>query len=381
MPMLARLKSRRNQLTLAAMLLAASAAPAMAQDPAPAGGSFFKDTEISGFVDSYYSYNFNTPKSACATVGGVAVFNCLRNFDVAHNSFSLNLAELAIEKKPTAMSRGGFRVDFNYGPTAALVNAFEPNGATSLQNVQQAYISYLAPVGTGLQFDFGKFVTMMGNEVIETKDNWNYSRSLLFALAIPYYHTGMRVSYSPSDKVTLGAHLVNGWNNVSDNNSGKSVGGSITIKPTSALTIIENYMTGPEQTGSNSPWRNTSDTIVTYTVDKKTSLAVNYDYGKDGAAKWQGVAGYVKYQANDWFALSPRFEYYDDSDAFSTGVSQKLKDVTVTGEFKHKDGVIFRVEYRGDFSDKNFFIKNASGTVKNQNSLTFGFIYAFSSKS
>jgi Putative beta-barrel porin-2, OmpL-like. bbp2 len=28
----------------------------------------------------------------------------------------------------------------------------------------------------------------MGNEVIETKDNWNYGRSLLFTLAVPYYH-------------------------------------------------------------------------------------------------------------------------------------------------------------------------------------------------
>ena len=28
--------------------------------------------------------------------------------------------------------------------------------------------------------------------MIEAKDNWNYSRSLLFALAIPFYHVGVR---------------------------------------------------------------------------------------------------------------------------------------------------------------------------------------------
>ena len=38
--------------------------------------------------------------------------------------------------------------------------------------------------------DFGKFVTSAGAEVIESKDNWNYSRSLLFAYAIPYWHFG-----------------------------------------------------------------------------------------------------------------------------------------------------------------------------------------------
>ena len=63
--------------------------------------SFFKGTEISGFLDAYYGYNFNTPASGKAGVE--------RIFDVQHNSFSLNLAEFSLEKKPTADSRGGFR--------------------------------------------------------------------------------------------------------------------------------------------------------------------------------------------------------------------------------------------------------------------------------
>src|SRR3990172_742337 len=74
------------------------AEPQAAGQSGNAALSFFSTTELSGFVDMYYNYNFNTPKVACATVGGVAVFNCLRNFDVAHNSFSLNLAEVAGER-------------------------------------------------------------------------------------------------------------------------------------------------------------------------------------------------------------------------------------------------------------------------------------------
>jgi putative OmpL-like beta-barrel porin-2 len=412
----------RSVLAGAVAVLMCAAGPAMAQGPSgagdpqapPAGGEaqtpppaptpeeiaakqdsttmdFFRRTEVSGFVDTYYEYNFNKPTKPCATIGGVAVFNCLRNFDIAHNSFSLNLAEVAFEKKPTADSRGGFRIDLDYGPTAHIVNAFEPSGASSLANVEQAYVSYLAPTGTGLQLDFGKFVTPMGNEVIESKDNWNYSRSLLFALAIPYYHMGMRVSYSPNDKVALQGFLVNGWNNVQDNNKGKTVGGSVTLKPTAAVAIIENYLTGQEQGNliDSGPWRNTSDTVVTYTANKQVSLAVNYDYGRDKFptvansltnVTWQGVAFNVKYQANDWFALTPRVEYYDDKDGFTTGVGQKLKEATVTAEFKHKDGFIMRLEYRGDFSDQPFFPKNTTGTAKSQNTVTFGFIYAFTTK-
>jgi hypothetical protein len=132
-----------------------------------------------------------------------------------------------------------------------------------------------------------------------------------------------------------------------------------------------------------------SDTVVTYTATKQVSLAANYDYGRDtfppagrsaATVTWQGVAGNLKYQANDWFALTPRVEYYDDKDGFTTGIGQKLKEATVTAEFKHKDGFIVRLEYRGDFSDTPFFPKNATGTSKSQNTVTVGFIYAFTTK-
>src|SRR5260370_17901420 len=102
----------------------------------------------------YYPGNLNAPSKACpySPVGGVAVFNCLYNFNVAHNSFTMSLAELALEKKPTADSRAGFRIDLDYGPTTAMVHSTEPTGAATsgiYQNIQQAYVSYLAPPGTG----------------------------------------------------------------------------------------------------------------------------------------------------------------------------------------------------------------------------------------
>jgi hypothetical protein len=347
--------------------------------------TFFKNTELSGFVDAYYTYNFNRPAKACATVGGVAVFNCLHNFDVAHNAFSLNLAEVALEKKPTKDSRGGFRVDLDYGPTAAMVAAFDPGGTAIYQNIQQAYASYLAPTSKGsLQIDFGKFVTHNGAEVIETKDNWNYSRGLLFSWAIPYYHSGVRATYSPTDKVSVMGEVTNGWNNVAENNTGKTVGAEVLYKPTSKAAITLNYTGGPEQTDDNADWRHLLDAVVSYTVSPKVSVLLNYDVAKDtvsgASVMWQGVAAYLKYTPNAWFAFVPRYEYFKDRDGFSTGTAQKLQEVTLTLEFKHKDGFLTRVEYRGDASDNAYFSKRTSEVVKNQNVFTVGWIYAFSSK-
>jgi hypothetical protein len=342
--------------------------------------AFFRQVEFSGFVDTYYAYNFNTPKTPCTTTGGVKIFNCLQNFAVAQNSFGLNLAEIALEKKPTTDSRGGFRIDLDYGSAAAIVAGAEPGGTSIYENVQQAYLSYLVPTKGALQFDFGKFVTPFGNEVIESKDNWNYSRSLLFSLAIPYYHQGLRATYSPNDQVTLAGYLVNGWNDSVDNNTGKTGIFSVTFKPNAALTLIENYGAGPEELNTNTPVRQLSDTVLTYTASPQVNLALNYDYGKEASDTWQGIAAYLKFQPNSWFALTPRYEYYKDPEGFTTGLAQNLQEFTLTFEFKHKDGVLMRIEYRGDFSNNPFFIQNTSTLVKSQNELIIGWIYAFSTK-
>ena len=336
---------------------------------------FFRATEITGFVDAYYGYNFNRP----------TIDTQLRNFDTKHNQFSLNMAEIALEKKPTPDNRLGYRMDLDFGPATDIVHSFEPGGLGTFRNLEQGYLSYLAPAGKGLQIDVGKFVTQHGAEVIETKDNWNYSRSLLFALAIPYYHFGVRATYPVADKLSLSGYVVNGWNNVVDNNHRKTYGAQAVIKPNSKFTFVQNYMGGPEQTGNDKDWRHLSDSLATYTVNSNVSLMVNYDYGFDRFAgarvHWQGIAGYAKFQVNKWYAFSPRFEWYDDHDGFTTGVAQKVKDITLTSEHKINNGLITRLEYRRDFSDKHFFTKGSDLLVKAQTTLAFGLVYAFSSKS
>ena len=382
-PAAAQEKQPFKSVNFGAPIVAAAPAAAAVSAQAPAGGgtTFFQSTEFGGLVDAYYDW-YSTKPSGNAP---------LRNFDTKHNQFSFSMVELWVAKAPTADSRTGFNLKLNFGPaTSEIIHATDPGGAGILQNVQQAYVSYLAPAGKGIQFDVGEFVTSAGTEVIEAKDNWNYSRSLLFAWAIPYYHAGVRVTYSPSDKVTLIGGVVNGWNNLYENNTGKTVMGSITLKPTGKFTFIENYYGGPEQLNDNKDWRHLSDTQAMYTASPKVSLMANYDYGRDTLpavgkvpkqnVHWQGVAGYLKYQANKWVAVIPRGEWYEDAQGFTTGTTQKAKEFTFTVELKPTDNFLWRIEYRGDYSDVAFF-KNASGVFKkNQQSIAFGLLYNFSTK-
>jgi Putative beta-barrel porin-2, OmpL-like. bbp2 len=349
-------------------------APAAAPAPPPPPVWSVGPIDFSGLVDVYYDKNFNNPAS---------MTNGLRNFDVKANQFSLNMAKLSLEH---AADPVGFRVDFGFGRAFEIVHAGEPKDSPSvMQNIEQAFISLKPKNAKGFQVDFGKFVTSAGAEVIETKDNWNYSRSLLFAWAIPYYHFGVRTTVPMGKYFTGGVQVVNGWNNVEDNNSGKTIGltGTFTGKKATWSNV---YYTGPENTATNKGFRNLYDTNFLLTPKDQFNAYINFDYGSnknsDGSKGiWNGVALAAKLQPTSVFALTPRFEYFSDHDGFSTTAAQKLKEFTITAEIKMVEGMFTRFEYRRDWSDVKFFERggNTAGS-KNQNTLLVGFVAFFGPK-
>jgi hypothetical protein len=339
-------------------------APALAQDPAPAPTP--PPLEINAFVDAYYMYGFN------------GVDPTFRTFDVQHNTFSLSLAEVNFNKAVNSESRVGFRADLDFGKTADLVGAFEPeeNGQEIYKHIQQAYVSLL----TGkVQWDAGKFVTPMGAEVIESQDNWNYSRSILFGYAIPFYHVGLRASLPVGDTLTLGAQLVNGWNNSSEINGNKTIHVSATLKPSGSFTWIGNYMVGQETAGSDEN-RHLFDTTASWSATDKLSLMGNFDYGKEGDVEWWGVAAYAKYQATPEWALVGRYEYVDDSEGGFMLLGTTGQSLTVTSDHLIAGGLKARLEYRTDFADQPVFPTDDGIPKDSQTTLTVGLVYGFGGK-
>ena len=99
--------------------------------------------QMSGFVDTTYTYNFNAPQTNV---------NTLRVFDTRANSFMLNSAELNIKKPVSAESPVGFRTDLAFGTDAEVVGSVTTGlGSTTDElDIQQAFVEYLAPIGNGL---------------------------------------------------------------------------------------------------------------------------------------------------------------------------------------------------------------------------------------
>lgn len=377
---------------------AATSSPTPAPAPAPPTWSA-GPIDFSGLVDGYYTYNFNHPASGN---------NQLYNFNVKANQFSLNMAKISIAHSPDPI---GFQVDFGFGRAFDIIANAGERQPEIWRYIEQAYGTWKPASAKGLQFDFGKFVTSAGAEVIETNSNWNYSRSLLFAWAIPYYHFGLRTSFPVGKHFTGGVQVVNGWNNVEDNNSGKTVGLTGTFT-TRKFAWTSTYYGGPENPGTNKGWRHMYDTVLLLTPSSKFNAYINFDYGQNrnfsiigtvpvagvpALSKWYGVAGALHFQFNDKWAFTPRFEWLADPQGFATGtgVRQSLKEGTITGEYKMLEGLLARLEYRHDWSNRPFFQRGATlstnesfsanylgfpGTYKSQDTLSLGVLVFFGPK-
>ncbi|MGA2753093.1 MAG: outer membrane beta-barrel protein [Terracidiphilus sp.] len=353
--------------------------------------------DLSGFIDGYYSFNFNRPNTSNVD-NPYDQINQLYNFNDKTDQFELSAAKLTLNHDPDPI---GAHVDFIYGRTNDLINNATSNTTTTtfvasqLPYLEQAFLSIKPPKAKGFELDFGKWVTSAGAEVIEAKDNWNYSRSLLFVNAIPYWHFGARTSLPVSKTETIGFQLVNGWNNVSKSNGGVTgVFTSAFVKTKYSWDL--NYIVGPENANTTNGLRNLIDTTLLLTPPGKTNAYINFDYGRNqdgtyacgtssetgicGDSKlndWWGAAGAVHIQASAKNAIALRGEYFTDPQGFQTGTAQNLVEGTFTYEYKWVEGALMRVEYRCDASNKQFFDKLANQTSSLQQTVTVAFIAFF----
>ncbi|WP_263418992.1 porin [Terriglobus albidus] len=382
---------------------ASTTAPASAAAP-PTVDDFLHGTTLGFGLDGYYGYNFNQP---------IGRANLLRVYDVTSNSFSINQASLVAERIPTTDSRFGGRLDLQFGQATETLQGSYANEqrAQVWRNLFQAYGSYLAPVGSGLQIDFGKFASALGVEGNYTKDQIAYSRSFTFNY-LPYYHMGVRANYNITPKINVTYWLVNGAQQTEDFNGFKSQAFILNFKPSSTVSWNVNYYFGQEQRDvlpTDNPGAPTSptqpglpttnitpapngrnhifDTYATWNVTPKLTLVGEADYvisrvqQQSNPAHTAIGAVYFRYALPKDWSIGSRFEYFDDRGALFSGETQALKEFTFVADRKLAPGMLARAEYRRDFSNQNFFTTDRAGVlVKQQPTATLGLIFWWGNK-
>ena len=324
---------------------------------------WFDDLAVNAFVSTAYEYNGNRPTTGASSY---------RVFDFNDNSFNLDVAELVVQIAASKPSDAGFRVDFDAGNSIPQITKTQDQTAAQF-DLKQAFASYIAPLGSGLRFDVGKFVTHMGYEVIEGYDGYNdnYSRSILFGYAIPFTHTGVKASYAFSSKVAGMVEVVNGWDLLRDNNRSKSVGAQLTLTPVAPLQVLLNWIGGPELANDNHTNRNVFDLVAILKPTNTLTLGVNGDYGKENGtslvnpgsdATWKGIAGYATLALTNKFSVALRGETFHDEDGvrLGTGTRATLSDGTFTPTYKFTDHVLLRGEARYDKANQPILTKRGT---------------------
>jgi len=184
---------------------------------ATGGGVKGSGIKISGYVDTSYTVNLSDRDSSGPIAGGAVGQNTGRVFDSQFDSFNLNAVVLTIQKdKDSSKFPAGFRVDTIYGEDArAIRGGTSAGGGLATANdsefgVIQGYITLGVPVGNGIDVKFGKMVTLLGYEVVQSPANWQFSRSDAFRLS-PVTQTGATFGYNWNDYVTTTVGVINGW--------------------------------------------------------------------------------------------------------------------------------------------------------------------------
>ena len=367
---------------LASFAFAGSLAPVMAQTAAatPAAAAATPTAvptpavTVDGLVDTYFAYNFSNPSSAPTTP------NIGYWYNSAADSYTLGLAEVKVAASQGAASA---HVVLAYGEEGGL----GPIGGSG-PSVLQAYVSYNPGQWT---FNFGRMVTWMGYEVIESVSNANYSHSLLFG-ELPYWDTGLSVNFAPSSTFNATFYAMDGWSNDTfATGLGETLGLEAIITPNSMWGITLNGILSPYTT---SPTEDAValEGIVSYKPNSTWSFAVDGQFGTVGVAagtapSYFGVALYGKYQIQSDWDVALRLEYINDADnnyalygnAAPVGKAFTGDEGTLTIEHDFMPNLIARVEGRLDMANYNSAAADVfdAGTSSSQFTGTASMAYTF----
>ncbi len=314
-----------------------------------------------GFVDSYYAYDFGRPA----------------NFDrpfttqaARHNEFNVNLAYIEAKVSgPRVRGRlalqAGTSVQTNYAGEPAIGTV---SGPSLSRFIQEAVAGY--EITPSLWVDGGIFLSHIGMEGFISRDDLTYTRSLS-ADYTPYYESGVKLTWQATPKLSALVTVVNGWQNISENNQDKAVGARLDFARSSSTTLSYYNFIGNEV--SSSRLRIFNGVGFKSGLTPTFTLQGNFDYGTQqkaltGSSSWWSTGLIGKLQMTPLVGVSGRVERYQDPDQVivATGSPGGFKattaslgvDVSPVGPTR----VLWRNELRGTRAADPVFPNRSAAT-------------------
>jgi hypothetical protein len=318
---------------------------------------------LEGYADTYYVYDFNKPPS-----GDRAYFVSMAR----HNELNINLAYIALNY---SSSRVRARLAPGFG---TYMNANYANEPGTLKNILEGYAGVKPWNDRNIWIDVGVFNAPYTNEGAISKGQLSYTRSFSSEYT-PYYLSGIKVTLPLSQKLNAYLFMINGWQQIQDQNNGKSLGTQLEYRPSQAWLINWSTYIGSEQSSSHPEFRTRyfSDIYFTYTKGNWSATSCAYVglQQRDGmtASSWWQANVIGQYSFTKILSLTGRLEYFNDPEEVQitpiTGIEGFNTFSSSLGiNLKVTENALFRVEGRTFLSEKSVYLRD-SNPVKSSNLL------------
>lgn len=291
---------------------------------------------LGGFIDTYYSYDFNSPFD----MNRVYTTQPLR-----HNEFNINL--VILDAKFTDEKFRG-RLALHTGTYVESNYSLEPQ---LLKNIFEASAGF--KLTENIWIDAGIFPAHIGFESAISKDNWTYSRSLMADYS-PYYEAGIKATVNFNDKFSGQFLVLNGWQNIKETNNSKAVGLQLQYKPLDKLIFIYNNFLGNEMPDNTPELRFFNNFIIQYSPIEQLDTALVFDIGTQKRKNldiWHTASLQAKYKIiPNKLSATIRGEYYNDKEQVIVNTKTfngfQVFGASLNIDYNIFDNLLWRNEYR-----------------------------------
>jgi len=245
-----------------------------------------------------------------------------------------------------------------------------------------------------LTLSFGRFDAPIGFERDDEPLNLIPTTSFTFENARPVKFTGLMARYTLNPKVSVLGLVANGWDQVADNNSGKTAGLKVQLFPSSGLAVAAGALYGPEEDSTNGSQRTLLTGDATWQPVPRLIVQAEAHHGSQTGVKWTAVVGQGFLRVGRSTGLTVRGEVLDDPNGARTGTAQKLSSVTLSPWYFYREaqeGVFSNVEFtsfrlpafsirpalRIDHSDQPVFEKKDGTQTRSRVTALVELVYLF----
>lgn len=326
------------------------------------GGERIGKITVGGYIDAYYGFNFNQPRS------GSTPYMVSMN---RHNELNINLGYIDLRFHS---ERVRARFVPGFGTYMADNYASEP---LALRNLVESSVGYKLSTKKEIWLEAGVLGSPYTNESAISREHLMYTRSFAPEY-VPYYLTGAKLSMPLHSKVNLYLYLLNGWQQIRDNNKGKSIGTQLEWRPDKYNLLNWNTYVGDERSIATPNYRNRyfTDLFWIFSPNNKfTSTSCAYIgfqqiKNRNDLPYWWTVNYIAKYNFTDKYSLAGRVEYFSDAN------NVQATPITMPGAFstfsggvcftiKLSDNAMARLEYRHFYSEYQLYTTSKNTPTRN----------------